>query len=514
VRRALRVRVAEACRLRPHFGESRVSIVVLEAMTRIVWCFVALGAGAAAGCGSSGSKGAAETTGGTNDIPDASVGPVVDGGNGADVQTGADSASGGDDSGHPAGGGNDGSAGGPDAGPDADAMPRPVAAIPLVNADGNYVGPLGIGGQTFAMIIDTGAANTAVAGAGCTTCSSMDVSPLYTPSATGKDLNVPESLTYGDATGWTGEIFQDTVGFGHGTPDVTLAFASMSTQNGFFPDDDNTRQGDLGLGPAQRLDPTIPATAYFDRATMAGLTPVMAFELCDQTGTMWLGGYDPSAAVSAPQYTPLAIDLDFSGYSLQVSDLKIGGASLGFKTADFANLLVDTGTTFMYLQTPVYTAALNAIEASSGWASLLGAAKASTDNPGFLCATPAAGVTDAMIDAALPALTFTFPGANGGSAFSVNLPPHAYLVNGGPEYCLGLFDDGGSGPILGDSFLGALVTVFDPQHAQIGFAPDKGCSSGGIDGGIGSDGGIQGVQDHVVFPRLPRHPRHPRHPRQ
>jgi len=118
-------------------------------------------------------------------------------------------------------------------------------AVPLTSPDGSFWSPtLHIGGQSFVMDLDTGSTVTGIAGTSCTTCTGM--SPLYTPGAGATTMNKADSASYADGSGWSGKIFNDMVGLGHGSPDVALGFVNISSQSMFFSG--NEYQGILGLG--------------------------------------------------------------------------------------------------------------------------------------------------------------------------------------------------------------------------------------------------------------------------
>jgi hypothetical protein len=282
---------------------------------------------------------------------------------------------------------------------------------------------------------------------------------------------------YGDGSGWQGEIFTDTVGLGHGTPNVSLELVSISTENQFF--DQTTFQGILGLGPSQLEEPG--TDSYVSQIVAAGLPQVIAFELCASGGTMWLGGYDGSATASAMQYTPL-LPIDSARnpfYAINIDDIAVGGKSLGFQASAFKSPIVDTGTSLFYLPTPIFDAMVKAINTSSGFASVFGTQQISQTTGGGGGCVSARGMTAAAIDAALPALAVKMPSAAAGASdFTLSLQPtQSYLFDaGGGTFCLAAGDAGTTMGILGDSFLSAFLVVIDRASGRVGFAPEAGCA--------------------------------------
>jgi hypothetical protein len=104
-----------------------------------------------------------------------------------------------------------------------------------------------------------------------------------------------------------------------------------------------------------------------------------------------------------------------------------------------------------------------------------------TQQQGVYCAMAKSGVTAAQIDAAMQPLTLTFPGANG-SPFTLSAPAsRSYMFDGGGGmWCIGIaYDSQLSGlTLMGDIGLRGFVTIFDRVNHQVGFAPEKGCTSG------------------------------------
>ena len=177
--------------------------------------------------------------------------------------------------------------------------------------------------------------------------------------------------TYDDGTDWTGEVYTDNIDLGHGTPEVNFAFVSITDNDGFFSD--NSYQGIIGLGPSQNADDG--TSAYVSYAASAGEEPILSFELCAATGTMWLGtGYDTTKGSGSAFYTPLLpIDpMDNPDYAVDIDDLAFGSASLGFGPDVFAGPIIDTGTSLEYLPTPVFQALLTAINADPGLKTVFG----------------------------------------------------------------------------------------------------------------------------------------------
>jgi hypothetical protein len=164
-------------------------------------------------------------------------------------------------------------------------------------------------------------------------------------------------------------------------------------------------------------------------------------------------------------------------YAVNVTDMGIGGTSLGFGSTTFQNPIVDTGTSLFYIPTPVDTALLAAVNASAGFKALFPGSTLSDNN----CAMGASTVTDAMVDAMLPKMSMSFPAETGGGNVTVSAAAsQSYLYQMSPgQYCFA-FADGGSGQqyfgVMGDTVLRAFLTVVDVENNRVGFGTDGGCA--------------------------------------
>ncbi|HEY3802692.1 MAG TPA: pepsin-like aspartic protease [Kofleriaceae bacterium] len=354
-------------------------------------------------------------------------------------------------------------------------------AISLTTPDESFWSPtIQVGGQSFVMDLDTGSTTTAIAGTSCSTCS--NVTPEYMPGSMAVDEKQTATTEYADGTGWMGEIYQDTINLGSGSPNAMFNLVDISTQvvsggvEGFF-DGANDYQGILGMGPPENAEPN--TGAYFDTiTTMGGVDPVMAFELCQDGGTMWLGGFDATHAQAAVQYTPmLPISNNNAFYSIDITSMSLNGTVVGMGSDDFQEPILDTGTTFFYLPTNIAEALTDAINTSA--AQVFAGQSFDLESQDISCVS-ASGATDAMIDAMMPPLVFTVPSMGGGADISFSVPAlESYLFDGGDgQYCLGVGDGGSEfGGVLGDQFMQAFVTVMDVGNGQVGLALDKGCSA-------------------------------------
>jgi len=365
--------------------------------------------------------------------------------------------------------GNSSNGDGPDAAVQIDAKPMPdaptsqagVAAIPLVGLGGAYTAKLSLGGQPFDVVVDTGSTSTGVAAATCTNC---NVHPAYMPG-TATDLNHTASSQYGSGS-WKGEVFEDSAVMGT-KPGVPLDFASITSQTGFFQG--SAYQGILGLGPDGLLLPY--TTSYLTKLISAGMTGEVAFQLCPDNGTMWLGGYDAAAATAAPAFTPISSAAPY--YIVSVGAASVTGTA-SLTGADFGPTIIDTGTTQTFVPAAVLTAVINGVKGSAGYTAAFGT-QALTDG-----ACLNTSMTSAQLDAALPPLSLSFAG----SAAPLAIPAtRSYMfAQGGGSYCFmwsdssQLFGSAQKVSLFGNTLLAGLLTVVDIDHKQMGFALQTGCA--------------------------------------
>jgi hypothetical protein len=210
---------------------------------------------------------------------------------------------------------------------------------------------------------------------------------------------------YGSGS-WTGEVYQDSVGFAS-DPMIPLKFGAITTQSMFFQPivcNSGGLQGIIGL---DRASSELPGTnAFFDQFVAAkGIANVFATELCDTSGTLWLGGYDTSVATAAPQYTPVTTDVASSYYyTVDLESITIAGSTTPISItsgAQFPDTVVDTGTTALVLPQAVFDNLTNALASSPGFTHVFGAGTtASWFSSGQPCG--ASGTTKAQIDRLRP----------------------------------------------------------------------------------------------------------------
>jgi hypothetical protein len=361
--------------------------------------------------------------------------------------------------------------GGADLGsPAPDLAPIGPIALPLSACDsGKYTFPVAVGGKSFDLVLDTGSATTAIAAASCSDCG---VDPEYTPGSSAVDEKQTVQVNYVTG-GWKGDIFQDSVQLGTASP-FPVKLVAIDSQTSFFhgvgcTSPSGTYEGIVGFGRAA-LSPA-GTDPMFDqlRATL-GMPDVFAVRLCSDGGTLWVGGFDPSATTAAPTWVPLITAPPYGTryYLVDLSSITVAGQTIPISAPNHTLTIVDTGDNAFSLPQSAMAALTDAVVAAPGLAQLFG------DTSWFKNGYCANQTPDrAAIDAALPHVTLTF-----GSA-TLDLPPtQSYLTSYLGAWCPSLHAENASLPFaasLGVPVLGSNVIIFDRANQRLGFAPPVAC---------------------------------------
>jgi hypothetical protein len=378
-------------------------------------------------------------------------------------------------------------AGGSDTGSNDDATeaaaPLNLVTVPLSGCVPFYTASVtvGSGAQAFSLILDTGSTTLAVASATCADCM---VSPLYTPGASAVNENKTVSSTYGGGEMWSGDVYDEAVSVGTPVSSASVMLAAIESQTQFFTgpitcgSSATTYSFDGIIGFALGRDAVMGTDGFFDQflAAYPSMANAFATELCDTGGTLWLGGYDPTAVTAAPQYTPLSSS-GIALYAVDLEQISVPGTSVDVPMATYTESVVDTGTSLFLLQPTAFSTITAAIASSPGFQSIFGEAAASFfSNPDD---TVRLTQTSAELDTALPSMTLVFGTS---PAISVSATAtESYLVSYSPgEWSPAIESSAPStasplASIIGASVLRSSVVIFDRAGMRIGFAPHAPC---------------------------------------
>jgi len=359
-----------------------------------------------------------------------------------------------------------------------DRAPAPVAALALSSClPAGYALPLRIGDSgPFDVTLDTGSASVAVASIACSGC---DVEPKFSPEGEVVAKGVQATSQY--VTGrWSGEVYEGEIAL-DAKAKASVKFVAIEEQDGFFVDQtcgskSGGVQGIIGFG--RELGAARGTTAFFDRFVAESNVPdIFSTWLCDDGGTLWLGGYDATYSTAAPQYTPLLRGA-FTYYAVNLASIDVDGTSVPVGTTDYPRTAVDTGSSVFLLPSSAFVPLTKAIAANPSFESLVGEDASWFDNPdGLSCKKLSA--TKGELDARLPPLTFTF--GTGADAIAVRAAPtESYLANYEGHWCstLASFEPSEDLPIasiMGAPVMRSNIVIFDRENQRIGFAPHSAC---------------------------------------
>ncbi len=253
------------------------------------------------------------------------------------------------------------------------------------------------------------------------------------------------SITYGDQSSSSGDVYTDTVSVGQTTfanQAVELA-QNVSTQ--FQNDVGNDGLLGLGFSSINTVKPQQQMT-FFDNVKSSLSAPLFTADLQKgKPGTYSFGSIDDSAHTGAITYVPVDSSRGFWGFT--ADGYSIDGGSSG---GAISNAIADTGTSLLLLDDPIVTAYYSGVSGAQNDQTQGGYT--------YPCSTT------------LPAITFTI----GGYAATV---PGSY-VNYAPTDASGTTCFGGIQSntgigvnIFGDIFLKSQFVVFNGDTSpQLGFA--------------------------------------------
>jgi Eukaryotic aspartyl protease len=373
------------------------------------------------------------------------------------------------------GGGDDAGGNGGDAG----MTPSSLITVPLQACEGLiYLADVAVGSEDFQMIVDTGSTSLGVASSMCSGCG---VTPVYTPGASAVDQKTMATSQFGTGS-WSGEVYQDSIGFAS-DPAVPVKFVAIDSQSMFFRPGltcSGGATGYQGIIGFDRVASAVSGTnAFFDDfVTAKGIPNVFATELCDNSGTLWLGGYDSSKATGAPQYTPFTSDQASPYYyTVNLQSIAVDGTTTTVTpTGLLPDTVVDTGTTAFIVDSAAFTSLTTAIAGTPGFTQTFGASAGGAS--WFSGQTPcgAAGTSKAQIDAAMPGLTLTF-----GGGVTLKMPAsESYLTSYSGYWCSLLIaaPSGQQFPLaalLGSPMMRSQIIIWDRAGGRLGFAPHAPC---------------------------------------
>jgi len=335
---------------------------------------------------------------------------------------------------------------------------------------------LGTPSRNFSLIIDTGSTITYVPCSDCKHCgnhedAAFDVASSSTVVQLGCSTPLCNcgsppcqcmqnrcyySRSYAERSSSAGFLLQDHFAFPDAAPPVKLVFGCEADETGEIYR--QKADGILGMGNNNNA---------FQSQLVEQKVIDDTFGLCfghPSGGTMLLGDV-PVEYAERMVYTPLKPGWQVHYYTVTLEALLVDGKALALNKHLFASgygTVMDSGTTFTYLPTEAFNAFANAVEAFTRTKKL---PRTPGADPQYndICWKDAP--KDWMkLDTVFPIVEFEFSGAK------VRMLPYRYLFRqGDTSYCLGVFDNGNSGVLVGGVSVRNMLVQYDRRNKRIGF---------------------------------------------
>lgn len=289
------------------------------------------------------------------------------------------------------------------------------------------------------------------------------------------------TISYADGSGYTAELYSDTVVFGSAINGGILLkqqyigdIVSEVTPNGPF--EPTAVDGIAGF--AQQFLSEVNAPTLMDTLTaqLGSSSCPFIFSMCgdvDHSGGVLTVCGEGQHHTGKNQYTPM-VQYDQGFYNIHVVDMAINGQRLNVASHYYndGGAIVDSGTTFLLLPDKAWSAIRALFEKNCSSNNLHGVCDVSSGQSLFDGACYR--MTSAQV-AAFPSLSIV---AGSSNSITVSIPNHAYLVPGFCSdvlaYSFSMTNIGGSGTIIGDPIMISNEVTYDVVNKRMGFAPKAG----------------------------------------
>lgn len=365
---------------------------------------------------------------------------------------------------------------------------------------GEYYAQITIGSQNFTVQVDTGSSDLAIPMVGCSTCGTPRHAP-YDPNKSASSSPIlcssdaincqcarctclannqcKYTLNYADQSGFTAEVFNDTVTIGPYSVNMAVGAITSERSNsplssGFQP---ATTDGIIGFAYPSASE--INANTFFGRIVEQGhANDLFSMCLTKNGGALTLGGIGHHYAGEI-NYTPIYKSNSF--YRVYLHDMMLDGSSIGVPPSEWnggEGTVVDSGTTDIVMPRSAYLALKSSFLRMCSNTKLKGIC--STDSTHTLFDGYCYGMTAAEL-AMFPAIQIVL-GEQEKSRILLTVPPQQYLVSGrcqSSSYVALAIDyiDGIELTLLGDSLMQGYEVVFDRANSRIGFGNVSNCPS-------------------------------------
>ncbi|GAD93189.1 aspartic endopeptidase Pep1/aspergillopepsin F [Paecilomyces variotii No. 5] len=311
--------------------------------------------------------------------------------------------------------------------------------------DQAYLTPVTAGASTVHLDIDTGSADLWVFSNQLSSSESSG-HDVYKPSSNATKMSgYTWSISYGDGSSASGDVYKDSVTVGGVTAPSQAVEAALKVSSEFTQDKDNDGLLGLAFSSINTVKPK-SQTTFFDTVKSELDAPLFAVTLKHNApGSYDFGYIDNSKYTGKIAYTDVDNSQGFWGFTADGYTVGNGQAS-----SDQINGIADTGTTLLMLPTEVVEAYYKEVDSAQNSQQYGGYV--------FPCST------------SLPDFTVAIGDYN--AVVSGDLINYAPVTDGSSTCFGGIQDNSDIGmSIFGDIFLKSQYVVFSADGPKLGFAP-------------------------------------------
>ncbi|MCJ1376562.1 Type I transmembrane sorting receptor [Loxospora ochrophaea] len=217
--------------------------------------------------------------------------------------------------------------------------------------DSEYLCPVKVGSDTLNLDFDTGSSDLWVFSSQLPKTDQTGHS-IYTPGSTAKKLSgYTWDISYGDGSGASGDVYDDTVTVGGVTVTSQAVEAAESISSEFVSDVDSDGLLGLAFDSINTVTPTQQKTFFFN-AIGSLASPVFTADLKKgEPGTYDFGFIDSSKYTGSITYVPVNTANGF--WEFTGSGYAVGSAAFKSQSID---AIADTGTTLLLVPQAIVTA--------------------------------------------------------------------------------------------------------------------------------------------------------------